>query len=781
MPKCRNCRIRGHICETSDPKNPELVVVRKGSSMDQMQEHGDFYNWYQQQQASKPANHQELNSTAPPFEVEQRQSQKDFGPVAAPPHASAHEHEDGDFDFRSPPRPELQLQSRPLSWLARSYSDNLGTTKPRLDMWRAETIATSEPTPEKLSHHSPDMAVNTDGSKHRRKLMGGSSLQSLSMFLDLYLERQGLAKIGPLFRHGMHHAEEFILPITVTLPDLPPPSVLDAYLRTFFERIHPLFPLLDVDHFQADVARLRSYQDSQWSPNSGLGDLRTLLKPSDIPVLTCIYSIISLAADETAATVTEIGTNFLGAAYSMYGHLVGQPYLPSVQALLLLTLCFRGRSKEGQGFQTLGQAIRIAHSIGLHRYISSEVSTQGMQQSSTKWSCEKEPEVGLGTRKKHDTALLVIAPSGTPAQVTNAHNIETELNARVWWTCYSLEKLVELETARPSAVRQSDSDQILPPYPAADGVDYYSHWVSLSKIMGQISDLLYRTKRNNQRALQLLQSIGTVDKALTDWSQTLPESIRPGHELFCDDAHFHIASYLHLQYHQAMITLHRASLVFPANALLKEIDTYTAELPWHQRLRKGMHICVSSARSTVKLNNELADRGIESRIFTGTQPMLACMVLGLNIVKAPTSRGVRSDLELLISSSQYAEDEWREDGQDATFIQTCIVARQSMTLFVERMQAAQSSNSARRAPAHTTQRLSQPMTPDSDNRQSASVISDSNSWHTRNASAPEASSTAGMDTLALEDPLKDIALEDFWSFLGDDSAAGGFSMGEFEL
>ena len=444
------------------------------------------------------------------------------------------------------------------------------------------------------------MALNTDGSKNRRKVLGGSSLQSLTMFLDIYLQRQGLNQIVPYFRFGMNCAEEFNLPLSLQLPDLPPPALMETYARAYFERIHPMFPLLNETHFRGELARLRSSQDSQWSPSNHSGNLATVLKHSDVPSLACIYCVVCLGAVESSGSFVDIADGFLSAAYGLYTHIVAQPYLPSAQALILLNLALRSRSKEGQGYQCLGQAIRIAHSIGLHRYI----------------------------------------PSGNP-------NGDNE-SSNVWWCAFALERLIEIEAGRPSAIQSYDCDQILPSNPNTDGINFFHHWISLASILGQICDLLYRSRRNHQSALQLLQNVSKLDRALTEWSRSLPEAVRPGGDLFCAPQDLHLATFLSIQYHQAMVTLHRAALAFPSQQYAKEIDAHITDLPWQLRLRKGLDICVASARSIVKLNAELLDR--HSILLTGTPLMLACVVLGLSIVKHPQSRMVRSDLELLISS-----------------------------------------------------------------------------------------------------------------------------------
>ena len=73
--------------------------------------------------------------------------------------------------------------------------------------------------------------------------MGGSSLQCLAIFVDIYLRQQGLQTISSNFRDGMAHVEEFKLRLTNPIPPLPDPVPLAAHLDTFFGRVWPVYRL----------------------------------------------------------------------------------------------------------------------------------------------------------------------------------------------------------------------------------------------------------------------------------------------------------------------------------------------------------------------------------------------------------------------------------------------------------------------------------------------------------------------------------------------------------
>ncbi|EXF85178.1 fungal specific transcription factor domain-containing protein [Colletotrichum fioriniae PJ7] len=645
-PKCHNCILRGDDCQTTNPRNPNQHAVRKWaakSASTQSQGGGSIH---------------EVSETPrdPLRAVSPRPRQ-----YLSPAYDDGSEAEDAAL--------------RKLSWVAEAYRAN----------------ARENHSPHEHADLNPDMALNTDESPHRLKFMGGSSVQSLTMFADLFFRKRGLRPLSPYFRFGMHHVEEFQLPLSFQLPPLPPLPTLDAYLDVYMKRLYPLFPVFDEPSIRSELGRLTTLQDADAS-----GSLQSSIESSQVPLLVSIYSIICIGADEETGTLAEIGSHYLTAAYSLLAHVISIPYLASVQALLLLSIALRGRSKEGQGWQTLGQAIRIAHSIGLHRHASTRHS-----------------------RNQPDTGASAASPG---------YQANRKLNSQVWWVCYTLEKLMELETGRPSAIHDSDCDQKLPepvPVPApatlsassppgaqADRqtIDYFQPWASLSRIISSISAHIYRRSGQSQTSRILLGDTVRLDTALTEWAQSLPAEIRPpgpnsGNADLCDTGHQHFAIFLAIHYHHALISLHRAALVFPESMYRTHINTQadsgalsSVELT---RLRRGAEICIGSARAMARLIGEIADdatptpRGghggmfaqshhnrSESMIFTMTQPLMSAVALALHILKQPGSRLARSDLELLGIAAQYAEEQYTKVTQNPRFIQACSVLQSNMSEIV---------------------------------------------------------------------------------------------------
>lgn len=488
-----------------------------------------------------------------------------------------------------------------------------------------------------------------------------------------------------------------------------------------------------------DIHRFLSLQNPSLTGKESHNTLQTVIQPSDVPALVSVYLIISIAADEAAGSITETGTRFLDAAYSFYGHVVALPYLGSVQALLLLVLALRGRGKEGQGWHVLGQAIRTAHSIGLHRHIST-----------------------------HDTR---------PRRGTEpGYKADLQLHGRLWWTCYSLEKLMEMETGRPSAIADYDCDQVLPrrKYAAHEPPDYFGIWVSLSQILGRISEHIYRKRQTSSYVL--FNETGKLDKALTDWAGSLPESLRPGQEtpITSLDHHSgddnqshqqHIPAFISIHYYQAQITLFRASLIFSAQSYADEVRLYPTSLSaaTQARLLQSQHLAIAAARSIAKLVLDLADNQVDSHIFTPTQPFLAAVVLALHIMRNPRKRMARADLELLSEATGYCEDQYRRLKQDPDFIRGCTILR-------ERVQAVcRDVGREQRQDQFHTITVSEPIPGvRSDFRNGSEIGSAMDMPSERSLSTPTNTTMMGPqpDSSALFDPFAGLPLDELWPMLG---------------
>lgn len=479
-------------------------------------------------------------------------------------------------------------------------------------------------------HQPHDMLFNRDHSSNRMKMMGASSWACLTQTLNLYLRRGGLQPVSQYLDHGMQHAEEFHLPLILTLPALPAAEPRKRYIDIYFDRIHRLWPLFDIDATKAKI--------NQFASMSNLESVQQ----DQVPLLVAAYLILSLGADEEAQNLTRDGDVYLQAASALIGHTLFMAYLPTVQSLLLLTIAFRGRNKDGLAWQTVGMAIRVAQSIGLHRF-------------------------------------SVVRPSQDHGVTRKAEQL---FHARIWGIACCLDKIMSIESGRPSPIGSVDKDQMMGSEQIPPGLNYLEWNMGIAEFQASISDHIYSHNVGSRTSRQLLLDTARLDKALLDWPNQLPVEYHPSNELFCPDEDFHIAAHLSIQYHQTMIALHRAALIAPTTQFEAEVTRQCPDEPSRFRLKGGELICVKSARSIARLMIELADKRTESRIITAGPATLACIVLAIYIAKNPAVRMQAADLELLKACASHVREQYLKSGQNEVFAQSVVVIYEEVRKYV---------------------------------------------------------------------------------------------------
>ncbi|KAI6367765.1 hypothetical protein MCOR25_004841 [Pyricularia grisea] len=780
LPKCRNCITRNEVCETTDLRNPggPAPAVRQLAPSKSDRISGSGPDGTADQESDSDQN---LRVTAPPDSIVLAPAAESTSQTATAPHISnpvaaslapgarprARSGRGSISRVRKTKPPQSTEQSasnaNTVSWLQRAYHANATVDSPP-DGSNGNTAPVAD-------GPSPDMVVNTDGTPHKVKFMGGSSLQCLCRFVDLHLTRRGLNPASTQFKHGMQRSEEFELPIDSPLPNLPPPEECQKYVDAFFDRLWPIFPVVDRSYVQNYVDKAQDLR--MQFPGDRLGEHATTKRA---PQLAIGYAIIGIGADEINNTSSETGNKYLTAAYWLYAHLIANPHLESVQAMFLIALALRGQNRDGQAWHIIGHTIRTAHSIGLHQHITDFPTSQGSQE-------------------------------------TDASSVRS-LRRRVWWSCYALEKLMQLESGRPSVISSDldDIDQRQASSSSRNSVyaesthggnvgnqDHFTAWVALAQIIGRISHHIYC--RKSVSSWHLLSETARLDQALVDWERSLPDSLRlsniSGSESFIghhDPMRQHLSGFIWQQFCHAQIALFRAALVFPPTSFEQEVTKHGDSLPSTARLLNSANLCADAARKAITTIMYLADHGIHSILLGPNPPYLGAIVLALCILRQPTRRLARADLELLRSATLYVEDVYAAWDYSEEFIRGCALLRERVQTVLD--QLPESPSAGNRRPSMTTRQG--PVTEEPAITRSASMLQSEGdgSANTRSnlngcnleqsqSDGREAAATNGyqygfndelhdhhrQDQVLLDpllQPFEGIQFEDIWAMVGSD-------------
>lgn len=300
---------------------------------------------------------------------------------------------------------------------------------------------------------------------------------------------------------------------------LPSPQALDASLSndiisSFFEHVHPDFPVLHEPYFRA---RFESWQGDPTEDDKDSCWLVTLL---------CVNILGGKICDG----------NILLEQEGIWWHRI-QAHLPAVlfttnvaaiQALVLVALHLHHTNHRDACWNLTGTAIRIAHAIGLH---SDEAKVQ-------------------------QTQLL------------------REVRKNVWWSLLAFEQLQISSYDRPSAIDVAQCTVSLPNervlgmgafYPP----DYLKYTTRLTQLLASACQArkTYSMTTSRRESLGPLSPILSVMRDLQQWKEILPGYLR--YEMIDAMAPSHIRPVilLEVQYHYAIIVLTRSALLHHATTL----------------------------------------------------------------------------------------------------------------------------------------------------------------------------------------------------------------------
>ncbi|KAL3440777.1 hypothetical protein BJX65DRAFT_314430 [Aspergillus insuetus] len=317
------------------------------------------------------------------------------------------------------------------------------------------------------------LVYNTDGNS-RLAVLGASNMQILvADWIDKYFERHRLEyRLADSFKHGLRHAVEgppLVAACGAATPILAlSEDVRQTYTDAYFEGIHPLFPVLEVNAFRKSLIHMVI--------DYGSKDISS----ETVPTVAVALTVFSLGCDYLGKGITSDGTLFLQKAYSLLPNIMGFPFIHSVQALILLTISLRSRGRDGQSSLTIALAIRIAQSLGL-QYASS----------------------------------LSVSPLG----------------AVIWNALLSLDTMSSMESGKVRVIRDGDFDQKPSSAPHNPEWEQYSPYftslTSLCGITGQLRvigrlSMMGTVHENRERALAQCVKL---NETLRAWHNGLPADI----------------------------------------------------------------------------------------------------------------------------------------------------------------------------------------------------------------------------------------------------------------
>lgn len=345
---------------------------------------------------------------------------------------------------------------------------------------------------------------------------------------------------------------------------LPPKQECLSLLKDFFANFNCMFPLFHEPTFMHLVEKhysLDPYEGSGWwaSLNVALAIAHRLRVMSNV---------VDQDEDEQA-------WGYLKNAMAVMTELtMRNTDLLSVQALLGMSLFLQGTPNPQPSFFLVSAAIRLSHSIGLHKR-------------------------GSGF---------------------NLNEVETEQRKRVFYIAYLLDKDICLRSGRPPAQDDDDMNVDLPSEdpqdnvgvvplsnPTADGkttMNLFRCMCTFATIQSRVYKQLYSVKASRQSDGDLLNTIGELDQALEEWKNSIPIDYRPEHPIRAQHTALivHVVV-LHFAYYNCLTTIHRMSVHhgYWSSSLSEFALKGLNSRPLNPRVFMSAALCVNAARTSIGL------------------------------------------------------------------------------------------------------------------------------------------------------------------------------------
>lgn len=381
-------------------------------------------------------------------------------------------------------------------------------------------------------------------------------------------------------------ADVFRRPVYIPLP--PKPEAM-SLLKDYFENFNCMFPVFHQPTFMHLVEK--QYSNEPYEGSGWWASLNVVLATAHR--LRVMSKLVPEEEDQKAWA-------YMKNAMGVFAELtMRNTDLLSVQALLGMALFMQGTPNPQPSFLLIAAAIRLSHSIGLHK-------------------------------------------SGSGFHL---NPIELEQRKRVFWIAYMLDKDLCLRSGRPPAQDDDDMSVELPAanpadnignIPLADGkgkMNLFRVMCELTTIESKVYKRLYSTKAAKLSEGELLNTIGELDKALEDWKDSIPIDFRPEHEIKASHTPLilHIVM-LHFSYYNCLTTIHRMSV--HRGYWTSRLSNYAIQglnaKPLNPRVFASAALCASAARATISLLKYIP-QGDNQCVWYALLPCICCVAFHANL------------------------------------------------------------------------------------------------------------------------------------------------------
>lgn len=352
---------------------------------------------------------------------------------------------------------------------------------------------------------------------------------------------------------------------------LPPPQIGRRLFAAQYTYIGTIFAFTDPDSFDMELAAAFNSKPDLWDTNACLAYAKVLI----ILAFGKMYSI-----NEWLDYRGPPGIEYFTEALQLLPDTYEKGSILCVETLALAGYFFQNLNQPDTAFIYIGMALRMAISLGLH-------------QEASQYLDPNHPHHGLD-------------------EATREHR------RRVWWSIYSLDRILSVKSGNPLTIHDNDIGVNLPSKLPGEA-EYcpavvLRHYTQLSKILGGISKSIYRKSTKRRSARRLMATVQSIILALSKWETELPNELRFAPEKLATSREC-VSTFSH--YYQCINMTARPLLFHVVRKRLTaiDVDANTKQTDWRLALNdpttvRVIEMCISAAKETIRMMVEAEDRNL---------------------------------------------------------------------------------------------------------------------------------------------------------------------------
>ncbi|KAL8369673.1 hypothetical protein RB595_000148 [Gaeumannomyces hyphopodioides] len=263
---------------------------------------------------------------------------------------------------------------------------------------------------------------------------------------------------------------------------LPPIDTARRYYAAQYTYIGTILSFSDPQTFERDF--LEAYH----SPPPDLADSEACLRFAKLLVILAFGQLYSI--NQWVDFKGPPGFEYFSHALQLLPDVHEDGSVLCVETLSLIGYFMQNMNRRDAAFLYIGMALRMAISLGLHQ------------------------ETPSSPDHNHLTAIS---------------DAEREHRRRVWWSVYSLDRILCAKSGNPITIQDEDVG-VHPPSPLPSEPEYcpavvLRHYTELSRILGDVNKHIFRRGAGKSSIAQLMASVKDIMLALTRWRRELPSQL----------------------------------------------------------------------------------------------------------------------------------------------------------------------------------------------------------------------------------------------------------------